>query len=538
MKKRILLFCLIIIFSSGFSSCKSGVDNKFVGPYSGVGANNGQVLDNGPVKGGIIRLFSTTPDTLNPVLTNNFYVQDFSMLIFESIVKLDRSQKPIPGLADKWEVSSDGLTWTFHIRDGVLWHDNEPLTSYDVEFTLEMINNSNLSINPIYRNITQNIATYAAIDRSTFKIVLKTPNSFTAELMTFPILPKHYFLGEDLSKTPKNMSPIGTGPYKFEAYKTNSDVILVRNENWWNSKNKGKDTPYTPYIDKVDIRVFANRKDAIAAFQTKDVDVISLEKDESNRYNGRQDLLVKKYPNRNFEFIALNSSRAPLNNKIVRQAIAHALDKAKLINEILPGEAIASDIPVIPDTWLYDSSILYYSPDGALAKEILSQNNISTPINLEMLVNNDNEKRLLIAQKISEQLKEVGINIHIKSVSWDTEIKQIKSRKYDLALIGVNTPATPDISFMYSSSEIQGGMNISGYSNASVDGYLSQMITEIDRDRKKGIFMNTREIINEEIPYIGLYFYYNEIVCNKKIRGEINPSLWSKYDTLPNWYIP
>jgi peptide/nickel transport system substrate-binding protein len=100
---------------------------------------SGDIMDKGPVRGGNLRLFSTVPDTLNPILTKNLYVKDFSELIFESMTKLDKSQKPIPVLADKWEVSQDGLTWVFYLRNDVVWQDGTPFTAEDVEFTLKNI---------------------------------------------------------------------------------------------------------------------------------------------------------------------------------------------------------------------------------------------------------------------------------------------------------------------------------------------------------------------------------------------------------------
>ena len=204
MKKRVLFLIITITISIFFTSCaalsigdeKTEEENK----YNFLNSQD-DVIDTGPVKGGALKLYATTPDTLNPILTNNMYVREYCGFIYESLAVIDKNQKAVPVLAKSWETSYDGLTWTFHIKENIFWHDNMPFSAEDVEFTLNAIITSP---NSSYKANVNNVTTFSAVDAKTFRIVLKNPNSFTAELMTFPILPKHYFVGQDLLTSAKN----------------------------------------------------------------------------------------------------------------------------------------------------------------------------------------------------------------------------------------------------------------------------------------------------------------------------------------------
>ncbi len=549
MNKKTLLFIISISISILFTSCTAlsiGEENNQNNEYNFLDSED-DVIDTGPVKGGVLRLYSTIPDTLNPILTNNLYVRDYSEFVFESLVKLDKSQKAIPVLAKSWEVSNDGLTWTFHLEENILWHDNMPFTAEDVEFTLNAIINSP---NSSYKTNVNNITTFMVVDQKTFKIVLRNPNSFTAELMTFPILPKHYFFGEDLIASAKNNTPIGTGPYKFSELSPGQYVKFRSNENWWKAEQADKGSVKLPYIEEIEIRLYEKTKISSEAFQGGDVDLLTIDRSLWSKYNGRPDITMKKYTTNNFEYIAFNLSNKILKLPEVRQAIAYAVDKTKIINDLLPGEAVASDLPLMPDTWLNDTNAVFYSTDREKARKLLEDsgwkesngllynriNGVNTALKLELLVNEDNNLRVKVAEEIKNQLKEIGIELTIKKLKWEDEIKNLDKRKFDMVFIGCQVTSIPDLSFMYSSET--GTLNLSGYKNIEVDEYLKKIMSEKDESLKKAYYLKMKELINQDLPCLGLYFYNDAVIYSKKLKGEFNPYLWNRYFDLIQWYIP
>lgn len=519
--------------------------------------SNDDIMDKGPIKGGTLKLYTTVPDTLNPVLTGNANVRDICSLIFEPLIKLDKNQKPVPVLANKWDVSGDGLTWTFIMREGILWHDGIPFTAEDVEFTFSTILNPNF--NSIYKTKLQNVTTFAAVNRNTFRIILKRPNSFTPELMTFPIIPKHSFAGENLASASANMAPNGTGPFKFQSFNKGSSIKLTANDKWWNSSNPDKKLPNLPYLTEIEVKVFNNSKDAFNAFQTGDIDVTSVGIGESGKYQGRSDLALKRYVGNKFDFLAFNTSRPALSDKSARQAIAYAIDRHKIINDLIHGEAVVSDLPIIPGSWQNESNSSGYSFDKEKVKEVLSKSGWKadkegnwykyiygayTPLNFELLVNQDNEIRLKAAQKIVEQLGTMGIKVNIRKAAGEELLRRVNSREYDIAMLGCTISNPMDLSYLYSSSsayyngsEVQTN-NFSSYSNPVVDNYLYEIVKENDFTKRSNLFASMREVLNTDVPYLGLYFYNDSILYNKRLKGDISPYLWNKFSDITKWYIP
>lgn len=271
--------------------------------------------------------------------------------------------------------------------------------------------------------------------------------------------------------TPKNDRPIGTGPYKFVEYRENEFIRLEDNESWWKNSDTDESGLTLPYITEINIKIYGKDSSVTNAFQSREVDMIIADTKNWIGYSGRSDITLKKYVSNRFEFIAFNLSNKILKEKEVRKAIAYAVDRSKLVNDVMPGEAVVSDLPVIPDTWLYDTNIVSYERDVEKAKQILNDsgwterngvlykriNGVNTSLTLELLVNTDNERRLEVAKEIQGQLQEVGIALNIKEVTWEDELNKVKSGKFDMAFVGCNVPSIPDISFLYSSAEIGTG---------------------------------------------------------------------------------
>ena len=549
LKNRFLIF-LSFILSVSLTSCAistgdGDANSKVEVPRLIV---EDDVMDKGPERGGTLRLFSTKPDTLNPILTNNVYVHEFLQLVFEGMVAVGEDQKAVPALADKWEVSEDGLVWTFHIRDNAVWQNGMPVTADDVKFTIETIQNS--SVTSYYKKNVENFALFTAVDKQNFRVYLKDPNSFTPELMTFPILPKYYYTGDDITKktSKTNMEPIGTGLYKFADFDNTNIIRFIRNDKWW---GKGKDGENLPYIDEINLKIYPAADDEFNAFQVGDVDIATISINDFTHFNGRQDVNLKRYIGKNYDFVAFNLNKPVLADKSVRQAIAYGIDKGRIINDLLPGQAVVAEIPVAPNSWIFDPNIPSYKYDKTMAKDVLSQggwkdyngrlyksiNGVRRYLDLELIVNEQNDIRCKIAEKISSQLKEVGINVTVKKVNWDEQLKLIQSKRYDLALVGYKVTSIPDISFAYSTVESSGDWNISGYKNSSLDLYLKQILSQSDMEKKRALFSVARQIISDEVPYVGLCFYNNAMLFSKRIRGNLTPNVWDKYSGISKWYV-
>ncbi len=523
--------------------------------------NDDDILDRGPVKGGILRLFTTEPDTLNPVLTKNMFNSDILSFIYEGMTRLDENQKAVPVLADRWSVSADGLIWEFHIRDGVNWHDGESLTAYDVEFTIQTILNP--AIESVYKPLLLNISTCAAVDSSTIRIALKKPNSFTPEMMDFPVLPKHQFVSMDVLTASSQLKPVGTGPYMFKSHTVDENVILILNDHWWLFTEDEALKTEGMYLETIQGNIYKHAEDVMAAFQSGDVDVAGIAVNEYHKYKGRTDLTIKKYTSRDFEFISFNLSDPVFSDVYARQAVSLAIDKNKIIGELLPGEAEAAELPVLPSSWLTqtEKASAVAAPDADTPEEVLELGGWKKNqqgyykvikgarryLNTELVVNSNNSIRVRAAQMVCEQLEEAGIKVKLVQLGWDELVGRINSGKYKMAFIGCRVPQIPDISYLYSSSylpessstkELSNARNISGYSDAEVNNDITSLFTENGAYMRKNIFKVLKEKVISDCPYIGMYFMRDAMVYSKEIKGRMAPDTWNRFNDMTNWYKP
>lgn len=563
MKKQIACFLVLLVLCLPMVSCQTSDELERLtrlgmeGNGEGVRKENDEIMDRGPEKGGVLRVFTTQPDTLNPVLTRNSYVQDFLSFVYESMVRLDSKQQPEPLLADRWSVSEDCLTWNFHIRSHMTWHDGQPISAQDVEFTVETILNSR--VDSIYKSIFDNIATFAAVDNENFKVVLRRPNSFFAEMMTFPVLPKHKFQKAGFIAANKDFKPVGSGPYKFVSFDGESKVVLKANPDWWYLKQPGIKTSERMYIGEINVMVYPSSKEVINAFQTGDIDVACIDADELGKYVGRTDLIMKKYPSRNYEFLTFNLTSPIFGDKAVRHAIATTIDKDDLLKSVYQGGAAEADLPVNPHSWLADDAATD-RPDLANARTILEENgwklddkgyykvigSARKDLKLELLVNNNNSYRVSAAGVIADQLTKAGIPATVVELPWEELLARLDSRKYDLAMMGCRITSIPDLSFLYDARYLtsfqpvngDAGRNIAGYQNADVNAHIGRIFGMSDTERRKTEFVQMKRILDDEVPYIGLYFLNNAVIYRKNVRGSLLPHTWNKYWDITRWYMP
>lgn len=562
-KSRVLI--LLFAFSFLLTACQSGLGLEHM-QLQQYDSNNGDneykadydILDKGPVAGGALNLFTTKPDTLNPILTKNTYTSDFLSFIYEGLTKLDEKQQAVPQLSDAWSVSADGLIWNFHIRDGIKWQDGQPFTAADVEFTIRALLNP--GIDSVYKPLLLNVATCAAVDSSNIKLVLEKPNSFMPEMMTFPIIPKHQFKQKDVLSASKNFQPVGTGAYKFLSYTEKEKVVLKSDKNWWYLNDKSNNPKEGMYIETININVFNNPDEAMGAFQTGEIDAVGIEASDFAKYKGRTDLIIKKYTSRDFEFLTFNLNNPVIADNYARKAIALAIDRDDLIKDILLGEAEAAEMPVLPVSWLSGMEGISTGTAVLTPKEVLQAGgwkeskqgyykvlgSVRKYLKVELIVNSNNSIRLRAAQKIRSQLEQAGITATCTQLGWNDLLTKLNTAKYDIAFIGCRITQIPDISYMYSNSYLSAALpvkyenvrNVSGYFNIQVDNYITSIFSENSTDKRKALYKAAKEQIINDTPYLGLYFLRNAMVYSKNLRGPLNPDTWNHYNKMTSWYKP
>jgi peptide/nickel transport system substrate-binding protein len=487
------------------------------------GAAGGSSAAAGGDGGTAVMAIDADPPTLNPGLTTDYTTAtNIAAKIFEGLVYLDPEGTPKPQLATSWEMSDDELTYTFHLRKGVLWQDGQPFTSADVKWSYQ----TGLKQNSRAQGALKHVASIDTPDDSTVVIKLSEPYApFLSQMKVFdcPILPKHVYEKGDITNNPANQSPIGTGPFKFDSWNHGSSITLVANDKYW---AKGE-----PKLSKLIMQVITDPSQRTSALTTGQVDFIGAYylattdvpklKQDSNVTVRTQSAIPA------LDFMAMNEKNKLLADKSVRQAIAMAVDRKRIVQQAVAGLAVegkgsfGNGFP-----WAYDEKVSYdtlYPLDPAKAKDMLAKAGVPAGTTLRLAYYSQNAKFSAAAEIIKDNLKQVGIDVTLQpmetAVFKDTVYAK---RDFDLALQSFTSSGDPAIGYhrLYVTNEgTDPNVNATGYSNSKVDDLLKQAGEVSDREKRSEFYYQAQEILNEDVPTLILFDEQQADAYSNKLSG-------------------
>ena len=287
-----------------------------------------------------IKLGIAELDTMNPILSNNKNVQQISKLIFEPLVDLSSDYKAEPCLAVEWAKQSDN-SYLIKLRENVRWSDGQSFTAEDVQFTIDRLKDSQT----IYSSNVQDVTGVDIVDDYTVKINLDREVPFFEYNLTFPILSKEYYQGEDFSSTGKNSSPVGTGKFKITDAQS-SYLTLEKNSNWWNKEK-------SVTLEKITVNLYSSVGELYNSFKIGNLDEVATDNDNVQEYIGSMGYTPKEVKGRNYTFLALNTSNELLSKIEVRKALAYSIDKENITSNIFNSKYYTTNFPLDYGNWLY-----------------------------------------------------------------------------------------------------------------------------------------------------------------------------------------
>ncbi|MGB9808603.1 MAG: peptide ABC transporter substrate-binding protein, partial [Caldanaerobacter sp.] len=373
---------------------------------------------------------------------------------------------------------------------------------------------------------------YREISDYEFEIDLSSPVANPLALFIFPIAASHQYKEKsDIGNS--SLVPIGTGPYKIVSYEEGNKVILKENNDYWGKK---------PYIEEVDFKIVSDENAMISSFLSKEADFTFVKDFDWDKYREDSKINIYKYPRQIYVFLAPNLKKQVFSDVAVRKSIAYSIDVDKILREVYFKHGLKSDVPIRPDSWLYSPKIAsLYSVKEAqrLLKEAgWSQINGlwtkgNTKLAFNLLVNTDNQYLLKVAQIIKANLKEMGIEINVISVSWDQLLKSIFSGNFDLVLMEWNLNYNQDISSLFMT---KGKDNFMGYSNPKVGELFREIFLSTDEKSLKSSYYKLGELISDEQPVIGLYYIEGAVMSYDYVKG-IDPTSFNVFNNIANWYL-
>ncbi len=487
-----------------------------------------------PISGGSINIvMPANPSTLNPMEVNSREMVDLYGLIYDSLVRFDEQMRPIPGLAERWEASTDGKTWTFHLQKNAAFHDGKLLESSDVLYSLNLLKSiySDSSKTSLYSGVFSLIANFSAPDANTVVITTKESSACILAWLNFPVLKKD-------SLQSGSIAP-GTGAYKVESYEAGKQLVLKANANWWRR---------APYITTIVAKAMPDPDTALTSMDVKLVDVVHSVSLTAHSYKRQSVTNVYELMTQEYECIIPNMTKSSLQDIRMRKAIIAALDRKTIITEKYLNHAVSIDVPITPDSYLYETTHAQHTYNPSAAKELLFAMGYSdsnkdgilekdgVPLHLDIIVNENtlNSARVDAAKMAQDQLKLIGIDSTLKRYSFSDFRSKLASGAFDLAFAAFSIPADGDLRFLLKSDSSK---NYGKYQDSDLDSLLATYAGALDESGQKNASAAVQKYITEKLPVISLYFRTNALVSSAAVLGITGGRDMNVYKTVEQWYM-
>jgi len=463
-----------------------------------------------PARGGTaVVAVIADPGHLNPAITTASNVHAVADSLFNGLVELDRQLRPGPDLAESWRVSDDGKTYTFQLVPGVHWHDGTALTAADVKFTFEQV---------LFKYHARTKAGLGAVvkeietpDERTVVFRLKQPyGAFLQglDVTEAPILPKHIYAEGDPNQNPANLKPVGSGPFRLESYQIGEGATLVRNPVYFK--------PQLPFLDKLAIRIIPDATTQLLALSQGEVDYVSgISGVDADRLKSRGGVTLVDTTSSSggsncIMTMSFNLDRPATATLEVRQALAHAIDRDRILRQVIFGRGRVADAPIssgIP--WAHAPGILArydYSPEKAAAlldaagyKRRADGTRLALDITHFPTFNKYGEL-------IRQDLAQIGVNVTIRPLDRAAFVETVFSKRdFDLNLISYCNGLDPDLGVrrMYVSSNI-GNIafsNAAAYRNQRIDELFAAGSATVTLEQRSRLYAEIQAIVAKDPPY-------------------------------------
>lgn len=495
-----------------------------------------------------------TPRFINPLIAISDSDRDLTMLVYSGLLRPDGNGGLMPDLAERYEISEDGMTYTFTIREHALWHDGRPVTSDDVLFTVREAKNPSLK-SPKRANWEGVEA--EKVDDRVVRFRLRRPYAPFLENATLGILPKHLWEGataERMALSEFNINPVGSGPYKVQKVLRNSSGIITAYALSANNQFLlGK-----PFIKHLTLKFYPSEDELITAYNNGFVDAassISPQRIGEVRKNGNK-LHALNLP-RVFA-VFLNQNTAPAFAELaVRKALAQSIDKERVIAEVFSGYATALSGPIpsgtfgapergkptMPDVQNIRASLekagwKFNEERGVLEK--LSRGKKLLELSFSLATSNSPDL-VATAQLLKSAWEQLGAKVAIRIFELgDLNQRVIRPREYDALLFGEVVGLDPDpFAFWHSSQRNDPGLNIALYANITVDRLLEEARMNVNLEKRKVTYKKFQQEIRDDMPAVFLYSPQYLYMLPERVRG-VNVSSIAvpsdRFVQIYNWF--
>jgi peptide/nickel transport system substrate-binding protein len=483
-------------------------------------ADPGEILteymaDATPEQGDVLRLvLPAEMPHLNPLTSTDYYASTVLSWVFDTL--LDRDQETLeslPALAERWEVSEDHLSYTFHLRKDVVFSDGVPLTAKDVKFTFDMVMDPAVDA-PNLRNYYKDVQECQVPDEYTVRFVCDEPYyQHLIMLGGLSIIPEHIYGEGDFNRHPNNRKPVGSGMYTLEEWETGQRLNLQRNTRYWGTHEKG-----WPWFDRIEYAIIPDDNTAFQVLTKGELDFMSMPAElfmrRANTTRFQEQFNRFAYFRPAYNYLGWNMRKPMFKDKETRQALTMLLDRELIREEIYYGQAVVIAGNFMPGTAEWNEQIAPLPFDPQQAQELLKQAgwqaNSKTgilerdglPFRFDAATTNQNPVAEKILTLYKEELARVGIDLTIRLMEWASLLERVDKREFDAILMGWSMPPDPDPYQVWHSSQTDAGSNYVGFINEEADKIVEEARRSFDREERIRLYHRFQEILHEEQPYL------------------------------------
>lgn len=481
----------------------------------------------GPPTGGQITITIVGDPLFNPHHPRH-YVESVmaTRILFPGLTRLDDEMKPSPHLAKSWDVTPDGLTWTFKLQDKAVWHDGTPVTAEDVRFTfMDVV--ANPEQGSAARNNFRMVTDVEVVDDHTVKFHLASPSASLAACMSYNagILPKHVLAGQDINNFDQfnKRNPIGSGPFKMKEYVSGQYVTLERFDDYFEGP---------PLLDFIHYKVLPDPNTQVAQLLSGEIDMMIVDNPANiPKLQAASHVAISPTPQVNYTYLAPNTTRAPFDDTLVRQAMMYAMDRNAMVTSIMKDYAQIANGPISPAlTYYHNPDVKKYNYDPAKAKQLLDQ--AGWVAGSDGIRQKDGKKltfmitvpRVHVYEQVGtlaqQYFKDVGIDAKFEALEFNlVTAERLIPRNYDMMGAWWVSPPDPDVLNYFHSDSAAQGNNVPMYSNAELDALLVQGREAADPEARRQIYFQIQEMLAEEVPYLYLWHPQEILANNTRVKG-------------------
>jgi peptide/nickel transport system substrate-binding protein len=478
------------------------------------------------------------PVNLDPPQVTDLNSNRVGRRIVETLVTFpEESTQVVPGLAESWTISKDGLQYTFKLRRGITFHDGTPLNAEAVKFSIERQINPNhpaykLGKYPFANFFFGNVKAVEVLSEERVAFLLNEPRASFLSILTAgaasivsptavmkwgPDYPPH---------------PVGTGPFRFASWDRGQRVVLEKNPTYWK---------YPVKVERVIYRPIVEDQARLTELLTGTLDVIvGVPADFVSQLEQNAKITLLKQVGAHVWYLGMNNQKKPFDDKRVRQALNYAVNKDAIVKDVLKGTGASSRGPVLPGTWGADPALKAYPYDPERAKKLLAEVGYPNGFSTTLWVPESGsgmQAPVAMSTVMQSNLKAVGVNVSLQTMEWGAYLAKLRTKEQELFALswmaGTEDPDMVMYPLLHSSQWTPVGPNRALYKNARFDALLQQARLTTDQAKRAQLYKEAQRILVDDAPWVFVDHEIQIAALSKRVQGfKLHPSFDLRVETI------